>query len=282
LSSPTTTSPSYDPATDGDGQDALGLFLEAAGRHKLLTPAEEVMLAKRVERGDEQAKQRMIEANLRLVVSIAKRYRDLGVPFLDLIQEGTFGLARAVEKFDWRLGYKFSTYSTWWIRQAVQRAVANEGQTIRIPVHVVERQQRLSRVRPELERKLGRDATSEELALAAGMRVRHVREALTAAHASVSLNQHVADDDAELGELFADPEARDPFAQAETSLRDQGVRKALEALPQPERRVLELRFGFDSEPHTLAAIGRELGLSRERVRQLECKALTRVRRQLAA
>ncbi|MFL5932978.1 MAG: RNA polymerase sigma factor RpoD/SigA [Gaiellaceae bacterium] len=257
--------------------DSLQLFLADIGRHKLLTAAEEVMLAKAIERGDVTAKRRMIESNLRLVVSIAKGYRGLGVPFLDLIQEGTLGLNRAVEKFDWRRGYKFSTYATWWIRQSVQRAVANHARTIRVPVHVVERQQKLSRAARRLEVELGREATKEELAEATGLPIQHVDEALGAAQASVSLNQTVgSDDEGELGDLFADREAVDPFEEAEESLRRQGVRKALDALPERERRILELRFGFEGEPWTLEAIGHELDLTRERVRQLEGQALARL------
>ncbi len=257
--------------------DSLQLFLADVGRHKLLTASEEVMLAKRIEKGYMLAKRRMIESNLRLVVSIAKGYRGLGVPFLDLIQEGTLGLNRAVEKFDWRRGFKFSTYATWWIRQSVQRAVANNARTIRVPVHVVERQQKLGRAARRLEVELGRDATKEELAEATGLPIQHIDEALGAAQASVSLNQNVgADDEGELGDLFADREAADPFDEAEESLRKQGVRKALDALPERERRILELRFGFDGEPSTLEAIGHELGLTRERVRQLEAQALARL------
>jgi RNA polymerase primary sigma factor len=257
--------------------DSLQLFLADVGRHKLLTAADEVMLAKRIERGDPTAKRRMIESNLRLVVSIAKGYRGLGVPFLDLIQEGTLGLNRAVEKFDWRRGYKFSTYATWWIRQSVQRAVANHARTIRVPVHVVERQQKLSRASRRLEVELGREPTKEELAEATGLPMQHIEEALGAAHASVSLNQTVgADDEGELGDLFADREAADPFEEAEESLRRQGVRRALDALPERERRILELRFGFAGEPWTLEAIGHELDLTRERVRQLEGQALARL------
>ena len=257
--------------------DSLQLFLADVGRHKLLTAAEEVMLAKRIERGDPTAKRRMIESNLRLVVSIAKGYRGLGVPFLDLIQEGTLGLNRAVEKFDWRRGYKFSTYATWWIRQSVQRAVANHARTIRVPVHVVERQQKLSRASRRLEVELGREPTKDELAEATGLPMQHIDEALGAAHASVSLNQTVgADDEGELGDLFADREAADPFEEAEESLRRQGVRRALDALPERERRILELRFGFAGEPWTLEAIGHELDLTRERVRQLEGQALARL------
>jgi RNA polymerase primary sigma factor len=269
--------PEVAPVAISGSADSLQLFLADVGRHKLLTAAEEVMLAKRIERGDPTAKRHMIESNLRLVVSIAKGYRGLGVPFLDLIQEGTLGLNRAVEKFDWRRGYKFSTYATWWIRQSVQRAVANHARTIRVPVHVVERQQKLSRAARRLEVELGREATKEELAEATGLPMQHVDEALGAANASVSLNQTVgADDEGELGDLFADREAADPFDEAEESLRRQGVRRALEALPERERRILELRFGFEGEPWTLEAIGNELDLTRERVRQLEGQALSRL------
>jgi RNA polymerase primary sigma factor len=270
--------PVYDPSEALTGAaDSLQLFLADVGRHKLLTAAEEVTLAKQIEKGDPLAKRRMIESNLRLVVSIAKGYRGLGVPFLDLIQEGTLGLNRAVEKFDWRRGFKFSTYATWWIRQSVQRAVANHARTIRVPVHVVERQQKLSRAARRLEVELGRDATKHELAEATGLPIQHVDEALGAAQASVSLNQTVgADDEGELGDLFADREAADPFDEAEESLRRQGVRRALDALPERERRILELRFGFEGEPWTLEAIGHELDLTRERVRQLEAQALARL------
>ena len=257
--------------------DSLQLFLADVGKHKLLTASEEVTLAKQIEKGDLIAKRKMIESNLRLVVSIAKGYRGLGVPFLDLIQEGTLGLNRAVEKFDWRRGFKFSTYATWWIRQSVQRAVANNARTIRVPVHVVERQQKLGRAARRLEVELGREATKEELAEATGLPVQHVDEVLGAAQASVSLNQSVgADDEGELGDLFADREAADPFDEAEESLRKQGVRKALNALPERERRILELRFGFEGDPWTLEAIGHELGLTREPVRQLEGQALQRL------
>jgi RNA polymerase primary sigma factor len=257
--------------------DSLRLFFADIARHKLLTAAEEVMLAKAIERGDATAKRRMIESNLRLVVSIAKGYRGLGVPFLDLIQEGSLGLSHAVEKFDWRRGYKFSTYAHWWIRQSVQRAVANQARTIRLPTHVVERQQTLGRAARRLEVELGREATKQELAEATGLPIQHVDEALGAAQASVSLNQTVgADDEGELGDLFADREAADPSDEAEESLRRQGVRRALDALPERERRILELRFGFEGEPWTLEAIGHELDLTRERVRQLEGQALSRL------
>jgi RNA polymerase primary sigma factor len=267
----------YEAAQPAGAGDGLQLFLADLGRHKLLTAPQEVILAKKIERGDLVAKRQMIESNLRLVVSIAKRYRGLGVPFLDLIQEGTLGLSRAVEKFDWRRGYKFSTYATWWIRQAVQRSIANQASTIRIPIHVVEHRQKLSRAALPLEVKLGREATNEELAEATGLSIQHVDQALSAASASVSLNQTVgADDEGELGDLLADRESPDAFAEAEQSLGRQNVRKALDALPERERRVLELRFGFKGEPWTLEAIGHELDLTRERIRQLEVQALSRL------
>jgi RNA polymerase primary sigma factor len=257
--------------------DGLQLFLAQVGRHKLLTAAQEIALAKRVERGDLVAKHQMIESNLRLVVSISKRYRGLGVPFLDLIQEATFGLDRAVVKFDWRRGYKFSTYATWWIRQSAQRAVANYANTIRLPVHVGERRQKLAQAARRLEVELGREASNEELATATGLSIQHVNDALSAASASVSLNQKVGEDDGgELGDLFADREAPDPFDEAEQSIRNQTIHRALDALPGRERRILELRFGFDCEPQTLDAIGIELDLTRERVRQLERQALSRL------
>jgi RNA polymerase primary sigma factor len=262
--------------------DSLQLFLNEIGRHKLLTAAEEVELSKRVERGDRAAKERMINSNLRLVVSIARKYQGHDVPFLDLIQEGIIGLNRAVEKFDWRKGYKFSTYATWWIRQACQRAVANQSKTIRVPVHVHERRQKLGRARAELELKLGREPTREELADATKLPIQHVEEALDAADASVSLNRTIGSEgDGELADLFADTTSADPVEEAGDSLRRQAVRNAIADLGEREARILELRFGFDgNEPWTLDAIGEELGLTRERVRQLERDAMVRLERRL--
>jgi RNA polymerase primary sigma factor len=257
--------------------DSLALFLAAISRHKLLTAAQEVTLAKQIERGDALAKRRMIESNLRLVVSIAKAYRGYGLPFLDLIQEGTLGLSRAAEKFDWRRGYKFSTYATWWIRQSVQRALANQAKTIRLPIHVVERQRKLARTAQRLEATLGREPTREELISASDLPAQQAAQALDAAQASVSLNQKVgAEDQVELGDLFADPAASDPLEQAGQALHRQQLRRALAQLPARERRILDLRYGLTGKPQTLEAIGQQVDLTRERIRQLEQKALTRL------
>jgi RNA polymerase primary sigma factor len=255
--------------------DSLGLLMRDAGRYPLLTAAEEVELSKRVERGDRAAKERMINSNLRLVISIAKRYQGHGLPLGDLVQEGVIGLNRAVEKFDWRRGFKFSTYATWWIRQACQRAVSNQSTTIRVPTHVHERRLKLSRAATRLETKLGRPATREELAEASGLELRHVEEALDAADAPVSLNQTIGNDGdgGELGDMFGDPTANDPAEEAADAVRRLEVRRALEKLPERERRILELRFGFDGESASLERIGKELGLTRERVRQLEGAAM---------
>jgi RNA polymerase primary sigma factor len=254
--------------------DPMTLFMNQIGRYPLLTAAEEVELAKRIERGDRAAKERMINSNLRLVISIAKRYQGHDLSLLDLVQEGTIGLNRAVEKFDWRKGFKFSTYATWWIRQSCQRAIAGQSKTIRVPAHVHERRLKLARVRRELSAKLDREPTREELAKAADLSLQHVEEALDAADAPVSLNQRVgSEDEAELGDLFDDPSAADPAAEAVDSLRRLEVRRAVATLPEQERLVLELRFGLDGPPQALETIGKRLGVSRERVRQLEAAGL---------
>jgi RNA polymerase primary sigma factor len=257
--------------------DALQLFLREAGRHRLLTAAQEVELAKKIEGGDERAKQQMIQANLRLVVSIAKNYRNQGLPFLDLIQEGTLGLIRAVEKFDWRRGFKFSTYATWWIRQAVARALADKARTIRMPVHIVERLQKMNRAERTLWTQLGREPTLEEIADEASLPLQQAREVRAAARASASLDQPVgATDDAVFGDFVAG-EGPLPEEQVELSLRSQALQEALRSLPERERHVLVLRYGlFDGEARTLEEIGRRLGLTRERVRQIELDSLKRL------
>src|SRR6266699_4109286 len=259
--------------------DALQLFLREAGRHPLLNAAQEVELAKRIERGDMNAKQTMIQSNLRLVVSIAKNYRNQGLPFLDLIQEGTLGLIRAVEKFDWRRGYKFSTYATWWIRQAVARALADKARTIRMPVHIVERMQKMNRAERTLWMELGREPTLDEIADEANLPVQHVREARAAARASASLDQPVGDhEDAVFGDFVAGDDPL-PEERVEGALRSQALAVALQALSDRERQVLILRYGLiDEEPKTLEEIGKRLGLTRERIRQIELESLRRLAR----
>jgi RNA polymerase primary sigma factor len=263
----------------GGTTDSLQLFLNQMGRYELLTAAEEVALAKQIERGDLAAKERMVNSNLRLVVANAKKYQGHGVSLLDLIQDGIIGLNRAVEKFDYRKGFKFSTYATWWIRQACQRAVANQSATIRIPVHVQERRQKLRRARQRLEVQLGRAPTVEELAEAAQLKLSHAEEALDAVEASVSLNQTIGDGDQEFGDLFADTTTDDPIELADSAFERGRLHDALAQLNERERRVLELRFGLgeSEEATSLEQIGRELGFTRERIRQIETEALRRLR-----
>jgi RNA polymerase primary sigma factor len=273
----------HTPAPAPSPSDALALFMHRAGRYPLLTAAEEVALAKRVERGDAEAKERMINSNLRLVISIAKRYQRKDLPLLDLVQEGVIGLNRAVEKFDWRKGFKFSTYATWWIRQACQRAISNQSATIRIPTHVNERRVKLARAQTRLEAELGRKPTRAELAEEAELELVHVEEALDAVEANVSLNRPIgSEEDGELGDLFNDEHAESPEEEAVDSLRRREVRRAIAALPERQRRIVELRFGIGGEPKALEAIGKELGITRERVRQLEAEALARLQDELAA
>ena len=257
--------------------DALQLFLREAGRHPLLTAPQEVELAKKIERGDMHAKQQMIQSNLRLVVSIAKNYRNQGLPFLDLIQEGTLGLIRAVEKFDWRRGFKFSTYATWWIRQAVARALADKARTIRMPVHIVERLQKMNRAERTLWTQLGREPTLEEIAEEASLPLQQAIEVRAAARASTSLDQPVGEtEDAVFGDFVAG-DGPLPEEQVELSLRSQALKEALAALSDRERQVVVLRYGLtDAEPKTLEEIGRRLGLTRERVRQIELDSLKRL------
>jgi RNA polymerase primary sigma factor len=259
--------------------DSLQLFLNQVGRHPLLTAAQEVELAKRIERGDGAAKELMINSNLRLVVSIAKRYRGQGLSFLDLIQEGVLGLIRAVEKFDWRRGFKFSTYATWWIRQAVQRGIQNRARAIRVPVHVIEIERRAARAERELAVSLGREPTDEEVADAAKVDVERMLEARAAMRSVGSLDQPLGDDgDGTVGDLVASPEG-DPANDPTVGRDFRALRHALGALPDRQRRVVELRYGLTGGPPLpLAAIGDQLGLTRERVRQIEFQALERLRR----
>ena len=268
-------------STELAAADGLTLFMSRAGRYPLLTAAQEVVLAKRIERGDAQAKELMINSNLRLVISIAKKYQGQGLPLFDLVQEGVIGLNRAAEKFDWRRGFKFSTYATWWIRQACQRGVSGQSATIRIPTHVNERRAKIARARRRLELELGRAPTREELSDATDLPLKHVDEALDAAEAPVSLNRAVgSSEEGEFGDLFKDPSASDPAEEATSAVERQEIRGAVEALPERERRLIELRFGFDGEPASLERIGKELGLSRERVRQLEADAFERLASEL--
>ena len=258
--------------------DALQLFLNEAGRYPLLTAEQEVELAKRIERGDKEAKDLMVNSNLRLVVSIAKKYQGHGLSLLDLIQEGIIGLIRAVEKFDWRRGFKLSTYATWWIRQAVQRGVANKSRTIRIPVHIVERETKIARAERQLTAKLGREPTEEEVAKAAKLPVKQVREVRQAARAVTSLDKPIGSEgDSAFGDLFGDESA--PIEEeVHVSLAEEALHRAVAELPERQQEVLRLRYGLDKreDPQSLEEIGRRLGLTRERVRQIEAHALEKL------
>jgi RNA polymerase primary sigma factor len=261
--------------------DSLQLFLNEAGRYPLLTAAEEVELAKLVELGDKAAKDRMVNSNLRLVVSIAKKYQGHGLSLLDLIQEGIIGLIRAVEKFDWRRGFKFSTYATWWIRQAVQRGVANKSRTIRIPVHIVEREQKIVRAERELLTQLDRQPTDEEIAKKAKLLVKHVREVRAAARTVASLDKTVGDEsDTSFGDLVAQDRA-DVAEEVVVGLGEDALHRAIDTLPEREKLVITLRYGLDPsrDPMSLELIGREMGITRERVRQIETQALGRLAQQ---
>jgi RNA polymerase primary sigma factor len=258
--------------------DSLRLYLRSIGRVQLLTAEQEVALARRIERGDMDAKQRMIEANLRLVVSIAKSYLGRGLTFLDLIQEGSMGLIRAVEKFDYRRGYKFSTYATWWIRQAVTRAIADKGRTIRIPVHMVEKLNKVVHVERQLVQQLGREPTSEEIAAELETNVREVRDVLRMAQQPVSLEKPIGEEEeSELGDFVEDQTAESPFELASERLRRENLRRALAALPEREREVIEMRFGLTGErPYTLEEVGRAFNVTRERIRQIENHTLKKL------
>jgi RNA polymerase primary sigma factor len=259
--------------------DSMQLFLRDIGRVELLTAAQEVELAKRIERGDHRAKQEMVEANLRLVVSIAKRYRNQGLPFLDLIQEGTIGLVRAAEKFDWRKGYKFSTYATWWIRQAVARALADKARTIRMPVHVVEKLNKIVRSERKLRAERGREPTNIEIAHDLDMSVDEVESIRRTSQAPVSLEKPVGDDDeSEFGHFIEDETAPLPDEAADTAFRTEALTKCLTFLSARERRVLELRYGLNGErPCTLDEVGRAFNVTRERIRQIENQGLKKLR-----
>jgi RNA polymerase primary sigma factor len=258
--------------------DGLQLFLKGIGRVRLLSAQEEVDLAKRIERGSFEAKQKMVESNLRLVVSIAKNYRNQGLPFLDLIQEGTIGLVRAAEKFDHRRGFKFSTYATWWIRQAIARSLADKARTIRIPVHIFERLNRIGRAERMLVTGLGREPTAEEIGEVTGIEPEEVESIKRWAQAPISLEKPVGDEEqSELGQLIADEQAESPYERAVETLTNEALRDALENLSYRERRVLELRYGVgDEHPRTLDEVGRTFNVTRERIRQVENQALKKL------
>jgi RNA polymerase primary sigma factor len=260
--------------------DSLRLYLRSIGRVSLLTAEQEVELAKRIERGDMSAKRHMVEANLRLVVSIAKGYLGRGLTFLDLIQEGSLGLIRAVEKFDYRRGYKFSTYATWWIRQAVTRAIADKARTIRIPVHMVEKLNRVAHVERQLVQRLGREPEPAEIAAELRTTVKEVREILRVAQLPVSLEKPIGDEEeSELGDFVPDETQESPFESASEHLQRDDIRKALDVLPERERQVIELRFGLrGNEPLTLEEVGRAFGVTRERIRQIENNTLKKLKR----
>ena len=259
--------------------DGLQLFLRDIGKVRLLSAREEVDLAKRIERGSFDAKQKLVESNLRLVVSIAKKHRSQGVPFLDLIQEGTIGLVRATEKFDYRKGFKFSTYATWWIRQAVVRALADKARTIRIPVHIVEKLNKIRRAERSLLTALGREPTREEIAGVTGIDPEEIDSIKRSAQAPISLEKPMGDDeDSEFGQLIADERAESPYERAVEILTTEALREALEKLSDRERRVLELRYGLGGEhPHTLDELGRTFNVTRERIRQIEQQSLKKLR-----
>ena len=255
-------------------QDPLKLYVRQIGDGPLLTPAEERELARRKDEGDEWAKRRLIECNLRLVMSITRNYVNSGVPLLDLIQEGNLGLIRAVEKFDYSMGFKLSTYATWWIRQAVTRAIADQGRTIRLPVHVVDQVRRVMRARRVLTQKLNRDPLPEEIAAESGIELKRVHELFDLVEDPVSLETPVGDGDSMYGDMLEDENAEQPDTVLAELLRSVELKEALSSLNERMRHVLELRFGLNGQvPRTLEEVGAELGVTRERVRQLESRAL---------
>jgi RNA polymerase primary sigma factor len=260
--------------------DSLRLYLRSIGKVELLTASEEVSLAKRIERGDMPAKEQMVKANLRLVVSIAKGYLGRGLTFLDLIQEGSLGLIRAVEKFDYRRGYKFSTYATWWIRQAVTRAIADKARTIRIPVHMVEKLNNVVHVERQLVQKLGREPTAEEIAEELRCTPREVRDVLRISQLPISLEKPIGEeDDSSLGDFVEDHSAESPFESATVIMQRENVWRALNVLPERDRQVIELRYGLTGrQPLTLEEVGREFGVTRERIRQIENNTLKKLQR----
>jgi RNA polymerase primary sigma factor len=262
--------------------DALGLFLKEIRRFDLLSAEDEVELAKRIEQGDRDARERMVTANLRLVVSIAKRYRSEELAMLDRIQEGVLGLMRAAEKFDWRRGFKFSTYATWWIREAIERGIQNKERTIRVPVHVLERERKIARTEQELSAQLGRDPTGAELAKATKLSERMIAEARSAARTVTSLDKPVGeDDDTSLGDVLSGDQP-DPLDELDLSLRRDALKRAVAELPDAEREMITLRYGVGSEsdePRPLTQVARDMGLSRNRARRMESRALARLAQQ---
>ena len=276
--------PTIDVGVRHRDHDPVRAYLREIGKVPLLTGEEEISLAKRVERGDPTAKQALIEANLRLVVSVAKRYVGRGMLFLDLIQEGNLGLMRAVEKFDWRRGYKFSTYATWWIRQAITRGIADQARTIRVPVHMVETINKLVRVRRQLIQELERDPTNEEIALKMEITPERVEQILKVAQEPVSLETPVGDeDDSSLGDFIADDELQRPHVAVDSKMRGEELQGVLSSLSHRERKVIELRYGIGGgEPMTLEEVGRYFGVTRERIRQIETRTLFKLKSMRAA